>query len=56
MIDPKDFALSLGNPMATHVFIEKVNKEFEKLQSRIEALESASTEQSVQTKKTSKAV
>lgn len=39
LIDPKDFALTLGNPAATHVFIEKVNKGFKELNDKIEALE-----------------
>lgn len=62
MIDPKDFSLSLGNIVATHVFIEKVNAEFKALEDKIVALEEKLEKQAVATsvaspaKKTTKAV
>lgn len=59
MIDPKDFSLSLGNMVATHVFIERVNAEIKALEDKIAALEEKLEKQAVAApvvKKTAKAV
>lgn len=55
MIDPKDFALTLGNPVATHEFIKQVNKEFQEMRAEIAALKKLVEKQAEQDEvKTSK--